>query len=114
MLDMVKTDFDFILGANEVSRDIEYKKYKSEETLKMKGILEFRDFQSDSFEGRIVVDKAVCFVSLEFEPSIYDEIKTDDEIYKVVSFAKQGIKRYKLSLEMNKRPSNAHSQGRYR
>lgn len=115
MLKMVADDFAYILKADEISQDIEYKKYTSGDKLQLKGVLEFRDFQSDGSEGRIVVDKAVCFVSIEFVPTIYDEIKVNDEVYKVVAFAKQGLgSRYKLSLEMNKRPSNSHTQGRYR
>ncbi|BCX79277.1 hypothetical protein [Campylobacter sp. 19-13652] len=113
MLAQVKDDFNIILELDELSQDAIYIRFKTNEQIQIKCVFDLAKFNQDDDERRTLVDTAVAYVKLDFNPEIYDTIICDTNEYRVMQYAKRGAY-FRLSLELNRRFSGVHSTGRFR
>ncbi|EAJ1232634.1 hypothetical protein YY92_08180 [Campylobacter fetus] len=98
---------------NELAVVIKYIKEEDNEELELNALLDLREFDSTDGNSRIMLDNAVCFLDIEFEPSIYDKVIYDNTLYRVANFVKTPTY-YKLSLVADRTTTGVHMSGRLR
>lgn len=112
--EQIDSDFARVVSMqDEFAKPALYTKYRTGETLNTTVVMENLQYRDVYSGGRSINDNAVAFISLDFEPSVYDQIAVEGEAWKVSSFAKNGGG-YRLEVTKDDGSTHKHTHGRFR
>jgi hypothetical protein len=103
----------FVSMTDEMAVDAIYTIYSTNVAHDVSVILDQVKNYNQIAEGRTILDSALAYVNLPFEPSVYDTLTIGSDVYKVDDY-QQSHKLFELSLSKNNRPTNHHTKGRFR